>query len=155
MIGAKDHLEHLADMGAQELAEDYRTISAREFDRKAQAAWVRAADDAGVDPRDEAHRDHYLKGLLAECARQADAYYARGQADHPEVEASTQRNEQTCYFCARTVATDRAVEEGWTPDFWYNESEAANAPACPECAAEHLTDTEGDPILKDPRGSEP
>jgi hypothetical protein len=155
MIGAKDHLTQLAEVDAPGLAEDYRTFSARAFDRKARSAWERAADDAGVDRRDEALRDHYLRALLGECARQADAFHAREHADHLEEHAIPRRDEQTGYFCARTVRTERAVEEGWTPDFWFNESEPANAPACPECAAERLTDLESDPILKDPRRTSP
>jgi hypothetical protein len=56
--------------------------------------------------------------------------------------------DETCYFCGREVPHELAIEEGWTPCFWLDETTSADAPACPDCASEHLTDFDNDPILK-------
>jgi hypothetical protein len=57
---------------------------------------------------------------------------------------------ETCYFCGRQVPFQVAIEEGWVPDFWLEEEASADSAACPDCAAEHLTDFERDAILKNP-----
>ena len=149
-MSKRDRLTQLAENDALELAADFRTISSHEFDDKTNGAWHKAAVEVGVDVRDPGLHDHYHGILISECVRLSDNLSSDATVQ-PEDVASTQRDEQTCYFCGRTVATDRAIEEGWVPDFWFNEEESANSPACPECAAEHLTDFDNDPIMKDPR----
>jgi hypothetical protein len=145
VISARDQIVHIASMDAQDLAGDFDRIPSREWDGKANAAWWKAADDAGLtDTERMTLHEVYLAALVAGCARIVDAKPAR----HAEPD------EQTCYFCARSVTTERAVAEGWTPSFWFNDSESANSPVCQTCAPLHLTDLDGDPVLKASGGSE-
>ena len=149
MISARDQVVHIASLDAQDLAGDFDRIPAREWDGKANAAWLRAADDAGLTDRErKTLQPVYLSALVAGCAAIVDARYAShaGQDD---------QDEQTCYFCARSVTRDRAVTEGWTPEFWFNDREPANSPVCPSCAPLSLTDLDGDPVLKVPQASPP
>jgi hypothetical protein len=141
---AHDHVVHLASLDAQDLAGDFDSIPAREWDGKANAAWRKAADQAGLtdDERKTLH-SVYLSALVARCAQIVDANFA----SHAE------QDEQTCYFCARSVTTDRAVEEGWMPDFWFNDLESANSAVCPSCAPLHLTDLDADPVMKGSQNS--
>jgi hypothetical protein len=143
VIDAKSHLQHLAVMDAEKLATDYDTLSADEWEEKAQEAWVAAVEDVGLSDRERKELyAFYLRHLTTEVARLVDAcQYVPG----------TEADEQTCFFCSRTVTRDRAVEDCWTPDFWFNDQECADSPACPECAALHLDFSGDEPVMKDPR----
>ncbi len=59
-----------------------------------------------------------------------------------------------CAFCGVEAGHDEAIEQGWTPYFYWDEVTVCDEPACPRCAAKHLRDFEGEPIDK-PRGDEP
>jgi hypothetical protein len=146
VITARDQILHIASLDAQDLAGDFDTIPSRQWDSQANAAWLKAADDARLtdSERKTLHED-YIAALVGGCARIVDAR----SADDAEPD------EQTCYFCARSVTTDRAIAEGWAPGFWFNEREAANSPVCQTCAPLHLTDLGGDPVLKASRPSRP
>jgi hypothetical protein len=76
-IPARDHVEHLAEPDAEELAVPFREIPSQEWDGLANAAWHRAADEAGLTDT-ERKRLHgvYLDTLVATCARIADRFYA-------------------------------------------------------------------------------
>jgi hypothetical protein len=144
VISARDQIVHIAGLDAKDLAGEFDTIPSRQWDGRANAAWFKAADDAGLtDTERKALCEVYLAALIAGCARIVDAKSA----------SDAKQDEQTCYFCERSVTTDRAVDEGWTPGFWFNDLEAADSPVCKTCAPLHLTDLEGDPILKAFAGS--
>lgn len=53
-----------------------------------------------------------------------------------------------CVFCRVEAGHDEAIEAGWTPYFYWDERTSCDEPVCPTCAAEHLRDFEGDPIIK-------
>jgi hypothetical protein len=142
VISAHDQIIQIASLDAQDLAGDFDTIPARKWDGRANAAWLKAAVEAGLTECERKTLEPvYLSALVAACARIVDAEYA----SHAE------QDEQTCYFCARSVVIDRAVEEGWTPNFWFNDHESANSPVCPSCTPLHLTDLGGDAVMKVPR----
>jgi hypothetical protein len=144
VISARDQIVHIAGLDAQDLAGDFDTIPSRQWDGMANAAWLKAAEDADLtDTERKTLHEVYLATLVAECAKIGDAKSADAEPD-----------EQTCYFCARSVTIDRAIAEGWTPNFWFNDSESANSPVCQSCAPFHLTDLDGDPVLKASGGSE-
>ena len=77
---------------------------------------------------------------VAACAGIVDARHAR-------------QDERTCYFGARAVTRDRAVAEGRTPEFRFNDRGAADAPVCPSCAPIHPTDLGDDPVSMASRAS--
>jgi hypothetical protein len=144
VISARDQIVHIASLDAQDLAGDFDSIPSRQWDGRANAAWLKAANDAGLtDTERKALHEVYLASLVAECARIVDAKSA----------SDAEPGEQTCYFCARSVTTERAAAEGWTPGFWFNDRESADSPVCKTCAPLHLTDLDGDPILKSSGGS--
>ena len=76
-IPARDHVKHLAEQDAQELAEPFRGIPSRQWDGLANAAWFKAADEADLTgaERKQLH-GVYLDSLVTACARIADRFYA-------------------------------------------------------------------------------
>jgi hypothetical protein len=76
-IPARDHVKHLAELDAEELAVPFREIPSQEWDGFANAAWYKAADDADLTDK-ERKRLHgvYLDTLVATCARISDKFYA-------------------------------------------------------------------------------
>lgn len=76
MLPILDHLRHLAEIDALELAEPYRAIASREWDGLANGKWHAAAKDAGCDPLDRDLRSYYLKVLANQCHKDADAFRA-------------------------------------------------------------------------------
>lgn len=53
-----------------------------------------------------------------------------------------------CAFCHRLATRDDAIQEGWQPSFWYDETTRCDEPVCPPCAARNLTDLNDDAIIK-------
>lgn len=54
-----------------------------------------------------------------------------------------------CAFCHKETILANAQDQGWEPNFYITEDQAADRAACPECAKEHLIfDDHEDPILK-------
>jgi hypothetical protein len=80
-LPARDHVKHLAELDAEELAVPFREIPSQEWDGLANAAWYKAADEAGLTDT-ERKRLHgvYLDTLVATCAGIADRFYATEKA---------------------------------------------------------------------------
>ena len=141
MITARDQIEHIASLDAMVLVDAFDSVPSRQWDRMANAAWLKAVDDADLSGAErESLQAVYLSALARQCAAIVDDGYS----------VSAEQDEQSCYFCARTVIRDKAVAEGWMPNFWFNDQDAANSPVCPSCAPIHLTDLDGDPVIKTP-----
>ncbi len=76
-IPARDHVKHLAEQDAEELAVAFRELPSRQWDGLANAAWFKAADIAGLsDPERKQLHGVYLDTLVTACARIADRFYA-------------------------------------------------------------------------------
>jgi hypothetical protein len=68
-----------------------------------------------------------------------------------EAQAKARRLTETtlrCGFCGAEATHNEAYEAGWTPEFWLDDERSAERPACESCAAPHLDDLGGDPIVK-------
>ncbi len=53
-----------------------------------------------------------------------------------------------CALCGRAEDEDRAIEDGWVPDYWVTETVRRDNPVCPACAREHMEGFDVEPILK-------
>jgi hypothetical protein len=68
------------------------------------------------------------------------------ESDARDIAESTRME---CGFCGVTTPdTDSAIEMGWIPEFWLDDDNPADRPACSDCASEHLDDLDADPIIK-------
>jgi hypothetical protein len=58
-------------------------------------------------------------------------------APHPDDQDATAPRLR-CHFCGRTATWDEAVDNGWTPDFYFPDGTCSTDPACPDCTVRHL-----------------
>ena len=56
-----------------------------------------------------------------------------------------------CAFCGVGIDHEEAIEAGWTPYFYRDETTICDDPVCPVWSAKHLHDFENEPIVKPPR----